>query len=130
MGCVCVCVCVCVCLSRKKERKGRKEDGNNNSIEDNRRGCTEESKLHYRLFLRYRYTMQVTYVAHDSFYLSLSFSLSDKSVSVTSKFISLSPTIIHVVSPNQIKIFPTCLSYKYLSTVEYDTLLFLIYRTH
>mmetsp|Transcript_40120 Transcript_40120/g.45831 ORF Transcript_40120/g.45831 Transcript_40120/m.45831 type:complete len:101 (+) Transcript_40120:154-456(+) len=57
-------------------------------------------------------TMQVTYVAHDSFYLSLSFSLSDKSVSVTvtSKFISLSPTIIHVVSPNQIKIFPTCQS--------------------
>merc|ERR1712194_366952 len=100
--------------SRKKKRKeGRKEDGNNSSIEDNRRGCTEESKLHYRLFLRYRYTMQVTYVAHDSFYLSLSLSLSDKSVSVTvtSKFISLSPTIIHVVSPNQIKIFPTCQSY-------------------
>jgi len=58
-------------------------------------------------------TMQVTYVAHDSLYLSLSLSLSDKSVSVTvtSKFISLSPTIIHVASPNQIKIFPTCQSY-------------------
>jgi len=77
-------------------------------------------------------TMQVTYVAHDPFYLFLSLSLSDK-FCLCHCYIQIHISISNHHSCRQSQSNKD-LSYLsilyYLSTVEYDTLLLIIYRTH